>query len=175
MGDPRPDRGAAPLFAAADEREQRLRADGLDCAAARVHYRSQALSLRQHPLAFLRADLTQRRMVPCSELRRARDGRRVTVAGLVLVRQKPGSAKGVMFITLEDETEVANLIVWPSLFERQRRVVLSAGLLACRGRVQREGEVIHLIAEHLIDLSDLLRSVGERDEPFRSRTGEGTR
>ena len=76
---------------------------------------------------------------------RARNGRRVPVAGLVLVRQKPGSAKGVMFITLEHETEVANLIVWPSLFERQRRVVLSAGLLACRGRVQREGEVIHLM------------------------------
>jgi error-prone DNA polymerase len=136
-------------------------------------YRSKGLSLRQHLLAFLRADLTQRRMVPCSELRRARDSGRVMVAGLVLVRQKPGSAKGVMFITLEDETEVANLIVWPSLFERQRRVILSAGLLACRGRVQREGEVIHLIAEHLIDLSDLLRSVGERDEPFPLPHGRG--
>jgi error-prone DNA polymerase len=109
-------------------------------------YRSKSLSLRQHPLAFLLADLTERRMVPCAELRRARDGRRVTVAGLVLVRQKPGSAKGVMFITLEDETEVANLIVWPSLLKPQRRVILSAGLLACRGRVQREREVIHLIA-----------------------------
>jgi error-prone DNA polymerase len=71
------------------------------------------------------------------------------VAGLVLVRQKPGSAKGVLFITLEDETEVANLIVWPA-----------------RGRVQRVGEVVHLIAEHLIDLSDLLGRVGERNEPF---------
>ena len=111
-------------------------------------------------------------MVPCSELRRARDGRRVT-DGAVLVRQKPGSAKGVMFITLEDETEVANLIVWPSLFERQRRVILSAGMLACQGRVQREGEVIYLIAEHLIDLSDLLRSVGERDEPFPVPHGRG--
>ena len=136
-------------------------------------YRSNGLSLRQHPLAFLRADLTQRRMAPCAELRRARDGRRTTVAGLVLVRQKPGSAKGVLFITLEDETEVANLIVWPSLFERQRRVVLSAGLLACRGRVQREGEVIHLIAEHLIDFSDLLRNVGERNEPVPVPHGRG--
>ncbi len=78
-----------------------------------------------------------------------------------------------MFITLEDETEVANLIVWPSLFERQRQVVVSAGLLACRGRVQREGEVIHLIAEHLIDLSDLLRSVGERNEAFLVPLGRG--
>jgi error-prone DNA polymerase len=69
-----------------------------------------------------------------------------------------------MFITVEDKTELAHLIVRPSLLDRQRRVVLSAGLLACRGRVQREGEVIHLIAEHLIDLSNLLRTVGERNE-----------
>ena len=90
----------------------------------------------------------------------------MTVAGLVLVRQKPGSAKGVLFITIEDETDVANLIVWPSLFERQRRLILSAGMIGARGRVQREGEVIHLVAEHLIDLSDLLRSVGERTQAF---------
>ena len=79
----------------------------------------------------------------------------------------------MLFITLEDETEVVNLVVWPSLFERQRQVVLSAGLLACRGRVQREGEVIHLIAEDLIDLSDLLRSVGDRNEPFPVPHGRG--
>jgi error-prone DNA polymerase len=84
----------------------------------------------------------------------------------VLVRQKPGSAKGLLFITLEDETDVANLIVWPSLLEQQWRVVLSAGILTCRGGVKREGEVVHLIAEHLIDLPDLLRSVGKRDKPF---------
>ena len=80
----------------------------------------------------------------------------------MLVRQKPGSAKGVMFITVEDETGVANLVVWPAVFERQRRLVLSAGMLACRGRVQREGEVVHVIAHRLEDLSDLLRGVGER-------------
>ena len=79
----------------------------------------------------------------------AGDGRWVTVPGIVLVRQKPGSAKGVMFITIEDETGVANLIVWPSLFERQRRLVLSAGMLACRGRVQREGDVVHVIAKQV--------------------------
>jgi error-prone DNA polymerase len=78
-----------------------------------------------------------------------------------------------MFITRESETEVANPIGRPSLFERQRRVILSAGLLACRGRVQREGEVVHLIAEHLIDLSDLLRSVGGRGEPFPMAHGRG--
>jgi DNA polymerase III alpha subunit len=82
----------------------------------------------------------------------------------VLVRKKSGSAKRVMFLTLENETEVANLIVWPSLFERQCREILPAGMLGCQARVQRQGKVISLIAEHLIDLSDLLRSVGERKE-----------
>jgi len=112
-------------------------------------------------------------MTACADLKTARDGQRVTVAGLVLVRQKPGSAKGVLFMTIEDETDVANLIVWPSLFERQRRLILSAGMIAARGRVQREGEVIHLVAEHLIDLSDLLRSVGERERAFPLTAGRG--
>ncbi|MDQ4136551.1 MAG: OB-fold nucleic acid binding domain-containing protein, partial [Pseudomonadota bacterium] len=119
-----------------------------------------------HPVAFLRSDLEERRIRPCAALRTARDGQRITVAGLVLVRQRPGSASGVLFVTLEDETEVANLVIWPALFERQRRLVLSASLVAARGRVQREGEVIHLVAEHLTDLTGLLRSLGEREEAF---------
>ena len=93
----------------------------------------------------------------------------------MLVRQKPGSAKGVMFMTIEDETDVANLVIWPSLFEKQRRLILSSGMIGCRGRVQREGDVIHLVAEHMIDLSDLLRSVGDREEPFPCRTDAATR
>jgi len=104
-------------------------------------YRSVGLSLRSHPVAFLRDELHRRGMVTCAELVHARDGRHLTVPGLVLVRQRPGSASGVMFITLEDETGVANLVIWPSLFERRRRLVLSAGMLACHGRVHREGEV----------------------------------
>jgi error-prone DNA polymerase len=67
-------------------------------------------------------------------------------------------------MTIEDETEVANLVIWSSVFEKHRRLILSSGMIGCRGRVQREGEVIHLVAEHLIDLSDLLRSVGGRGE-----------
>ncbi len=82
------------------------------------------------------------------------------VPGLVLVRQKPGSARGVMFMTVEDETGVANLIIWPALFRRQRRLILSATMLACFGRVQKAGGVVHVIAERLTDLSDLLRGVG---------------
>jgi error-prone DNA polymerase len=102
-----------------------------------------------------------------------RDGQRVTVAGVVLMRQKPGSANGVMFMTIEDETDIANIIVWPSLYDKQRRLILSSGMMAIRGRYQREGGVTHLIAEHLINLSDLLRSVGDRDDPFSMRHGCG--
>jgi len=127
-------------------------------------YGSIGLSLRRHPVAFLREGLRRRGMVACADLLHLRDGQRVAVPGLVLVRQKPGSAKGVMFITVEDETGVANLILWPDRYAAQRRLVLSASMLACHGRMQREGEVVHVVADRLEDLTDLLRSVGERDE-----------
>lgn len=127
------------------------------------------LSLRCHPVAFLREELTRDGIATCSTLLDARDGARLSVAGLVLVRQKPGSANGVMFITIEDETANANLVIWPLLFEKQRRLILSAGMIAVRGRVQREGEVIHVVAEHLMDLSDRLRSIGDRGDVFLSR------
>lgn len=123
-----------PLFAAADERDRQLRAEASEPVvplAAMTEgqevvedYRTTGLSLRAHPLAFLRDELARRAMAPCARLRDMKDGRMVNLAGLVLVRQKPGSAKGVMFITLEDETDVANLVVWPDLFEKYRRVVL---------------------------------------------------
>jgi error-prone DNA polymerase len=82
----------------------------------------------------------------------------------VLVRQKSGSAKGVMFITLEDETDVANLVVWTKVFEANRRIVLGASMMGVRGQVQREGEVIHVIAQRLEDLSPLLASIGARQD-----------
>jgi len=81
------------------------------------------------------------------------------------VRQKPGSAKGVTFLAIEDDTNVANIVIWSALFEKQRRLILSPGLIGCQGKLQREGEVTHLIAEHFLDLSDLLRSVANRDAP----------
>ncbi|TCZ61118.1 error-prone DNA polymerase [Roseicella aquatilis] len=136
-------------------------------------YRATGLSLRRHPLAFLRGELEARGMIRCADLATARDGRRLVVPGLVLVRQRPGSAKGVTFITVEDETGVANLVVWQDLFERQRRLVLSAGMLACHGRVQREGEVVHVIAARLEDLTDLLESVEGREDAFPLRHGRG--
>jgi error-prone DNA polymerase len=116
-------------------------------------------------VTFLREELRLRGIVPCADLLTSRDGQRVAVAGLVLVRQRPGTATGVIFITLEDETGIANLVIWSSVFERQRRIVLSASMLGCRGRVQRKGDVIHLVAEQLEDLSDGLRSVGNRQQP----------
>jgi error-prone DNA polymerase len=126
-------------------------------------YHSTGLSLRRHPVSFLRQDLQARRIVRCADLATTRDGKRLEVAGIILVRQRPGSARGVLFVTIEDETGHANLILWPSVFDRQRRLVLSASMIACRGKLQKEGEVIHVIADQLTDLSDLLRSVEHRD------------
>jgi error-prone DNA polymerase len=91
----------------------------------------------------------------------------------VLVRQMPGSAKGVLFITIEDETGVANLVIWPSLFERQRRVILAAGMLGVDGEIQREGEVVHVVARRLHDLTPLLAGVGEREGTFPLPHGRG--
>jgi error-prone DNA polymerase len=136
-------------------------------------YRSTGLSLRRHPVSFLRQDLAARRIVRCADLVTIRDGKGVEVAGIILVRQRPGSARGVLFVTIEDETGHANLILWPSVFEAQRRLVLSASMIACRGKLQREGDVIHVIAAHLTDLSGLLRGVGERDEEFPVPHGRG--
>jgi error-prone DNA polymerase len=121
------------------------------------------LTLRRHPIAFLRADLAARRIATCTEAMQARDGRWLEAAGLVLVRQRPGSAKGVMFITLEDETGIANLVVWPQVFEKFRRTVMAASMIAVRGRIQREGDVVHVVAHELTDLSTELASVGDRD------------
>ena len=84
-----------------------------------------------------------------------------------MVRQRPGSAKGVIFVTIEDETGIANLVVWPKIFEKFRRIVLGSGMLGVSGRLQREGEVVHIVARELFDLSADLLSVGQCDTPFR--------
>jgi len=163
---------ALPLFAAADDRDGKLRQEAREPtvmltpmgegAEVVEDYRASGLSLRAHPLAFLRDELKARKMITCEALRTTRDGRWVELAGLVLVRQKPGSAKGVMFITLEDETDVANLVVWTNVFEKNRRTVLGASMMGVRGQVQREGDVIHIVAQRLDDLSGMLASVGRR-------------
>ena len=134
-------------------------------------YRSIGLSLRAHPLSFMRTDLGARRMIATADLARLKDGARLSIAGIVLVRQKPGSAGGVMFMTIEDEDGHANLVIWPNLFEKQRRLILSAGMIGCRGKLQREGEVMHVIAQELEDLTPMLRALGRGD--VRLATGRG--
>ncbi|SEN55894.1 error-prone DNA polymerase, DnaE-like [Sphingomonas gellani] len=136
-------------------------------------YRATQLTLRKHPLFFLRGMLTRQRVIPCADLRTTRDGRRVEVAGIILVRQKPGSAKGVLFITVEDETGVANIILWPDRFEAQRTVVMSSAMISVTGIVQREGEVIHVIADRIHDRTTMLREVGDIDMPRLTSPGDG--
>ena len=116
--------------------------------------------MKAHPLSFLRDDLTRRRIVPAASLRHRRDGERLTVAGIVLVRQRPGKGN-VVFMTLEDETGIANLVVWIPVFERFRRIVMGGRIIACTGKLQIQGEVIHVVAERLQDLTPDLRRIGE--------------
>jgi error-prone DNA polymerase len=172
-----------PLFAAASARAQETVAEIHEPVVALrpmtaggevvEDYSHVGLTLRSHPVSFLRAELNGKRIVTCAEAMQGRDGRWLGTAGLVLVRQRPGSAKGVLFITIEDETGIANLVIWPSLYEKQRRIILSAGMMAAHGRIQREGEVVHLVAQHLTDLSPALASVGDRDAAFPLPHGRG--
>ena len=139
-------------------------------------YRTLRLSLRAHPLSFLRQRLAGRGVLPAEALLRAQDGDRAATAGLVLVRQRPGSAKGVIFMTLEDETGVVNVVVWPNVLERYRRAVLGARLAMVRGRVQRAGEIVHLVASHLEDLThwlDLLTPDEGTVQPSPDSAGAG--
>jgi error-prone DNA polymerase len=118
-------------------------------------YVATGLSLKEHPVRFFRDHLAALGVIPNRELRNEAllQDATVTVAGLVLVRQRPGTAKGVIFMTLEDETDIANIIVWPQAFADNRRTVMTARFLAVRGRVQRAGLVIHVVAERFVDLS----------------------
>ncbi len=129
--------------------------------AVMADYASLRLSLRSHPVSLLRDGFAG--STPAKALIETDNDTGVTVVGLVLARQRPGTAKGVIFATLEDETGVANVIVWPKIFERFRRIVLTARLLKVTGRLQREGIVTHLIAERLEDCSPLLDSLAERE------------
>jgi error-prone DNA polymerase len=136
-------------------------------------YAATGLSLKRHPLAFLRASLAAQGYARAADLRTLPDGRRLRIAGLVLFRQRPGTAKGTIFMTIEDETGAANLIVWPKISERFRRAVYGAKLLACTGRLQREGQVIHLVAEGLEDRTAVLRRLHRGTPRFRLPAGRG--
>ncbi|WP_317215940.1 error-prone DNA polymerase [Gluconobacter sp. GP1] len=126
---------------------------------ASVHedYRATGLSLSGHPVAFLRGGLRKEGVVRCGDLSYLRDGRRIQLTGLVLMRQRPGTANGTMFVTIEDETGTANLIVWKDVQEKYRRPLLASRLLACKGRLQKEGDVIHVVVLSLEDRTPLLQ------------------
>ena len=166
------------------------RGEGADCASGEVEhhqpepeialpamapgeevvndYRFLQLTLRAHPASFLRADLDRRGIVRNEELRTRRSGERVAVSGLVTIRQRPGTAQGVIFMTIEDETGIANIIVWPKTFERFRPLVLGARYIAVTGEMQKESDVIHVVAHRLDDLTPLLARLTEDLPPIES-------
>ncbi|MCJ8139875.1 error-prone DNA polymerase [Falsirhodobacter halotolerans] len=166
-----------PLFAAAPSNEPVIPLRPMPAGREVVaDYSHTGLTLRQHPVAFLRDDLRARRIAPCAAAMAAQDKQWGQVAGLILVRQRPGSAKGTMFITLEDETGIANLVLWPKVFEEYRRIILTASMIAARGRVQREGAVVHFVVHSLTDLSADLASVGAQGAfPLPHGRGDGFR
>jgi error-prone DNA polymerase len=125
-----------------------------------VHdYAATSLSLKAHPVSFVREKLALLRVTPNAALSKCRDGDTVTVAGLVLVRQRPGTASGIVFITIEDETGCANLVTFSTIFDKYRKTILQSRLLIVTGKLQIEGEVIHVIAQHCTDGSKLLRQL----------------
>jgi error-prone DNA polymerase len=122
-------------------------------------YASTSLSLKAHPVSFVREQLSLLHVLPTKDLAGAKDGQTVKVAGLVLVRQRPGTAKGVCFITIEDETGFTNLVVFENLFEKFRKEIIQSRLLMVEGKLQIEGEVIHVIVKRCFDLTSMLRSM----------------
>jgi error-prone DNA polymerase len=132
-------------------------------------YESTGLSLKAHPVSFIRDELDKRKIVQASDLRSERlcpQGRKLGIAGLVLCRQRPGTASGVVFITLEDETGIANLIVWSDTFERYRRVARLSTILIARGAIERQGEVVHLHVKSLESADGLLPTLTSISRDF---------
>jgi error-prone DNA polymerase len=158
-----------PLFAYAEARDEGSEAEPAQLPAMPLSehvvndYQTIRLSLKAHPMSFLREHYARQKFITAEQLKNIRDGKRLSIAGLVLIRQRPGSAKGVVFITIEDETGVANLVVWPDVFEKQRKIVMGARLMAVQGIVQRDEDerVIHVVARHLEDHSHMLRHLSE--------------
>jgi error-prone DNA polymerase len=165
-----PDDVPLPLFEAAVARElPDERARPLPAMPRAEHvvadYQTIRLSLKGHPMEFLRARFAREGIVACREVCHANDKRRLRCAGVVLVRQRPGSAKGVVFMTLEDETGIANIVVWPKVMEQFRKEVMGARLVLVEGYVQSSPEqVTHLVAQRLIDRSQDL--IGLSDDAF---------
>ncbi len=167
-----------PLFAAANEAERGpdppVKLPDMALGEQVVEdYTFLRMTLRDHPLKLLRPMLNARGVVPNAALMDLKDGAPVEVAGLVLVRQRPGSASGVIFVTLEDEEAWSNIVVWPDVYERHRRTVLRSRLLAVKGRLQRDGIVIHIIAARMEDLSDALDGISQIEGAVTLEAGRG--
>ena len=129
-------------------------------------YRRLGLTLRRHPLALIRPQLAERRLTSAAQIAQMPDKRHVRTAGIVIGRQRPDTASGVVFITIEDETGTVNVIVWRDLGDRQRREMLGARLLGVHGRIEREGDVVHVLAGRLIDLTPLLGELPTSSRDF---------
>jgi len=134
-------------------------------------YATLKLSIKAHPVSLVRDRLDARRFLCASALSHQASGKMVSIAGLVLVRQRPGTASGVIFATLEDETGIANVIIWPKVFEANRKTVLTARFLGVTGMLQIEQSVVHVIARELTDLSDQLAQLGDLPAPGQKVAG----
>lgn len=162
-----------PLFAAAEARDEGSESLPAELPAMPLaehvisDYQTVRLSLKAHPMHFLRAHYSGQGFVTAAQLNGIKDGRRLSIAGVVLIRQRPGTSKGVVFITIEDETGVANLVIWPKVFEEQRKIVMGARLIAVRGLVQRDEDsgVTHVIASRLEDHTHLLSRLSDGGLP----------
>jgi error-prone DNA polymerase len=158
-----------PLFAYAEARDEGSETEPAQLPAMPLaehvvnDYQTIRLSLKAHPMRFLREHYAARKFITADRLTSIKDGKRLSIAGLVLIRQRPGSAKGVVFITIEDETGIANLVVWPDVFERQRKIVMGARLMAVDGIVQRDEDsnVIHVVARRLEDHTHMLSRLSD--------------
>jgi len=157
-----------PLFPSLDRYEAvpmlRRPTEGQDIVA---DYQSLGLTLGRHPVALIREHLDAWRYVAAAELEDMSPGRNIRIAGLVITKQRPGTASGVTFVTLEDETGCSNLVVWKKVAEEQRDVLLNARLMGVQGELQKEGKVIHVIARKLIDHSALLGELAVKSRNFR--------
>jgi len=137
-------------------------------------YAATQLSLKEHPVKFFRDDLTRLGAMRNADHRGAhlRNDQMVTVAGLVLIRQQPGTAKGVIFMTVEDETDIANIIVWKKVFTANRRIVMTSRFVAVHGRLQRAGLVVHVVAHSFVDLTAQLPRLTDGDLAASGTQGE---
>ena len=156
-----------PLFDGLDPREPAVELPKMPAGQeVMIDYATAGLSLKQHPVSLLREELAKRKIITAAELMKVAHNRWVKVAGLVLIRQRPGTASGVVFETLEDETGVVNLIVHPKIYDQYRPAARHARLLQADGYVQRQGQIVHVLPKRLFDLSELLEGYQMRSRDF---------